>query len=82
VEQETEFVRFTEGALANPGAFHWRKPLSRSPQRPQYPGKIVILVDQSLMTQAEYTSMASRGILCDKSPRDMHASACAISLVG
>lgn len=24
VEQATEFVRFTEGALANPGTFHWR----------------------------------------------------------
>ena len=36
------------------------EPLSLSPQRPQYPGKILIPVDQRLMTQAEYTSMAFR----------------------
>jgi len=60
VEKETEFVRFTEGDLANPGAFHWTKPLSLSPDRPPYAGKIVILVDESSMSQAEYTSMAFR----------------------
>jgi hypothetical protein len=47
------FVRFTDGDLANPGAFHWTKPLSLSPERPQYAGKIVILVDESSMSQAE-----------------------------
>ena len=60
VEKETEFVRFTEGDLVNPGAFHWTKPLSLSPERPQYAEKIVILVDESSMSQAEYTSMAFR----------------------
>jgi C-terminal processing protease CtpA/Prc len=60
VQKETEFVRFTEGDLANPGAFHWTKPLSLSPEKPQYAGKIVILVDESSMSQAEYTSMAFR----------------------
>jgi len=28
VENDTEFVPFTEGDLSNPGAFHWTKPLS------------------------------------------------------
>jgi hypothetical protein len=60
VEKETEFVRFTDGDLANPGAFHWTKPLSLSPEKPHYAGKIVILVDESSMSQAEYTSMAFR----------------------
>ena len=60
VDKETEFVRFTEGDLANPGAFHWTKPLSLSPEKPLYPEKIVILVDECSMSQAEYTAMALR----------------------
>jgi C-terminal processing protease CtpA/Prc len=60
VDKETEFVRFTEGDLANPGAFHGTKPLSLSPEKPLYPGKIVILVDECSMSQAEYTAMAFR----------------------
>jgi C-terminal processing protease CtpA/Prc len=60
VNKETEFVRFTQGDLSNPGAFHWTKPLSLSPEKPHYSGKIVILVDESSMSQSEYTSMAFR----------------------
>ena len=60
VDRETAFARFTEGDLANPGAFHWSTPVSLSPQQPHYPGKIVILVDENSMSQAEYTAMAFR----------------------
>jgi len=60
VNSETAFARFTEGDLANPGAFHWTTPVSLSPQQPHYPGKIVILVDENSMSQAEYTAMAFR----------------------
>jgi C-terminal processing protease CtpA/Prc len=60
VKSETAFVRFTIGDLATPGAFHWTKPLTLSPQQPHYPGRIVILVDETSMSQAEYTSMAFR----------------------
>ena len=60
VEKETEFARFTNGDLSNPGAFHWTKPMSLSPQKPHFPGKVVILVDEVSQSQAEYTSMAFR----------------------
>lgn len=58
VENATDFVRFTEGDLSNPGAFHWLKPISLSPEKPYYSGKVVILVDETSMSQAEYTAMA------------------------
>src|SRR4030095_1710954 len=48
------------GDLSNPGAFHWTKPLSLSPQKPHYSGKVVILVDEISQSQAEYTIMAFR----------------------
>jgi C-terminal processing protease CtpA/Prc len=61
VERPTEFARFTAGDLANPGAFHWgAQPTSLSPAAPRYTAKIVILVDESSLSQAEYTAMAFR----------------------
>ena len=60
VDHDTPFARFTEGDLSNPGAFHWTEPEALSPQQPHYSGKIVILVDESSISQAEYTAMAFR----------------------
>ncbi len=60
VTENTDFVRFTEGDLANPGAFHWGSPLSLSPQKPHYAGRVVILVDEVSQSNAEYTTMAFR----------------------
>ncbi len=60
MDKETPFALFTEGDLSNPGAFHWGETASLSPQKPHYGGKIVILVDEASMSQAEYTSMAFR----------------------
>jgi C-terminal processing protease CtpA/Prc len=60
VDQKTDFVRFTQGDLSNPGAFHWGAPLSLMPEKPHYPGKVVILVDEFSQSQAEYTAMAFR----------------------
>jgi C-terminal processing protease CtpA/Prc len=60
VPEKTEFVRFTTGDLSNPGAFHWTPPLSLSPAKPHYTGKVVILVDEVSQSQAEYTTMALR----------------------
>ena len=61
VDRPTAFARFTAGDPANPGAFHWRgAPISLAPTSPRYTGKIVILVDESSMSQAEYTTMAFR----------------------
>ena len=60
VESNTPFAMFTTCDLSNPGAFHWGNPVSLIPQKPHYAGKIVILADESSMSQAEYTSMAFR----------------------
>ena len=61
VDKTTEFARFTTGDLVNPGAFHWGgPPLSLAPAAPRYAGKIAILVDESSLSQAEYTTMAFR----------------------
>jgi C-terminal processing protease CtpA/Prc len=60
VENNTPFARFTECDLSNPGAFYWTNKFSLSPQKPHYSGKVVILMDDSSMSQAEYTSMAFR----------------------
>jgi C-terminal processing protease CtpA/Prc len=60
VENNTALARTTAGDLSNPGAFHWGKPISLIPRKPHYSGKIVILVDESSTSQAEYTSMAFR----------------------
>ncbi len=60
VERSTPFACFTMGDPANPGAFHWRSPLSLTPASPRYTGKIVILVDEVSVSQSEYTAMAFR----------------------
>jgi C-terminal processing protease CtpA/Prc len=61
VDKEVVFTRFTEGDLSNPGAFHWGPPTeSLKPGQPHYPGKVVILVDETSMSSAEYTAMAFR----------------------
>jgi C-terminal processing protease CtpA/Prc len=60
VDRETPFVRFTDGDLSNPGAFHWIPLQPLPPKEPHYAGKIVILLDEVSVSQAEYTAMAFR----------------------
>jgi C-terminal processing protease CtpA/Prc len=60
VDSETGFARFTHPDPSNPGAFYWGATASLSPEQPHYPGRVVILVDETSMSQAEYTSMALR----------------------
>ena len=61
VAEMTPFARFTVGDLSNPGAFLWGSdPLNLPPAEPHYDGKVVILVDESSMSRAEYTSLAFR----------------------
>ena len=60
VPKPTDFARFTVCDLANPGAFHWGASVSLEPAKPRYTGKVVVLVDESTQSQAEYTSMALR----------------------
>lgn len=60
VDRPTEFARFTMGDLSNPGAFHWGAVVSLQPKEPHYASKVVILVDEISVSQAEYTTMAFR----------------------
>lgn len=60
VDKETPFVRFTNADLSNPGAFHWLEGPPLVPATPHYAGKIVVLVDEVTLSQAEYTAMAFR----------------------
>lgn len=60
IDKETPFARFTQSDLSNPGAFHWGSQVSLPPDNPHYFGKLVILADESSMSQAEYTTMAFR----------------------
>ncbi len=58
----TAFVDFTMPDVANPGAFHFTTgPLIR-PGLNHYNGKVVILVDETSQSQAEYTTMALRAM--------------------
>lgn len=61
VRQPTPFVRFTLPNPDNPGVFSWTSnPLSVQPVAPIYEGTVVILVDESTISRAEYTAMALR----------------------
>lgn len=62
VEKDTPFARFTKGDASNPGAFHWTEAVSLSPGKSHYSGKVIILVDETSQSQAEYTSMAFRSV--------------------
>jgi hypothetical protein len=60
VKNATPFAEFTLGDLANPGAFHFGDVVSIQPGNSHYAGKVVILVDETSLSQAEYTAMALR----------------------
>jgi C-terminal processing protease CtpA/Prc len=60
VDQETPFATFTLADLSNPGAFAWGATASLTPAAPHFGGNVAILVDESSISQAEYTAMALR----------------------
>jgi C-terminal processing protease CtpA/Prc len=60
VSARTEFARFTKADPSNPGAFRWAAPIALSPAPPHFNGSVVILVDESSQSSAEYTAMAFR----------------------
>lgn len=60
VSEPTPFARFTAGSTSNPGAFVWTEPVSLSSDEPHYPGRLVLLVDESTQSSAEYHAMAFR----------------------
>ena len=62
VAEKTPFARFTRGDPSNPGAFLWTETVGVQPLAPRYEGKVVILVDESSVSQSEYTAMAFRAV--------------------
>ena len=59
--QPTEFVKFTWTSETNPGLFTFGEPLKVGEEnRDYYKGKVIILVDETTVSQAEYTTMALR----------------------
>ena len=60
VDEPAAFVVFTMPDLSNPGAFHFGPRISLTPTRPHFGGRVMILVDETSISQAEYTAMALR----------------------
>lgn len=58
----TPFVKFTGGSVQTPGRFTWSSPLKVGERnvKDAYKGKVIILVNESTQSQAEYTTMAFR----------------------
>ncbi len=58
VEDNSAFVKFTNGNVDNPGAFTFTEPISiPSPDEP-YRAPLVVIVNELSQSQAEYTAMA------------------------
>jgi hypothetical protein len=60
VQEDAQFVRFTELDLSNPGVFRWESGPTIKPGSPYYSQKVVVLVDENSQSQSEYTAMALR----------------------
>jgi C-terminal processing protease CtpA/Prc len=60
VSKPTPFVRFTQGNIDNPGEFTINEPLEIPNQNKQYEVKLVVIVNEYSLSQAEYTAMAFR----------------------
>jgi hypothetical protein len=60
VTEPTPFVRFTFGEASNPGVFRWGDAAQLTPVEPHYSGKVVILVDETTQSSAEFHAMAFR----------------------
>lgn len=58
-EKNKDFVKFTQGSLKNPGEFTYGDHASVGGKK-SYKGKVVVLVNETSQSQAEYTAMAFR----------------------
>ena len=59
--EPVEFVKFSQASLTSPGLFTFTRPLKVGEDNKEYfRGKVAILVDESTLSQAEYTTMALR----------------------
>ena len=57
----TDFVKFTNGSLLNPGLFTFTPNVKVGKQNPDYyKGKVIILINETTQSSAEYTTMAFR----------------------
>jgi hypothetical protein len=86
VDEPARFARFTMADLSNPGAFHFGPPMTLSPERPHFGGRVLILVGESSISQAEYTTMALRASprarIVARRPRCADGNVSAIDLPG
>ena len=61
VSRITPVASATQGDLGNPGAFEWRAATQNiSAIAPRYDGKVVVIVDECTISQAEYMAMMLR----------------------
>jgi hypothetical protein len=60
VAEPTPFVTFTRADKANPGAFLWHEYRTLDPIAPRFTGKVVVLVDETSVSSAEYHALAFR----------------------
>jgi len=60
VSKSTPFVKFSKGNPNNPGEFTFFSPLDIPEGDETYKGKLVVLVNEHTISQAEYTAMALR----------------------
>ncbi|MEM9834541.1 MAG: S41 family peptidase [Bacteroidota bacterium] len=61
MSEPTEFVTFTTGSMQSPGLFTYGNMLKVGEEREgYYRGKVVILINETTQSQAEYTTMALR----------------------
>jgi hypothetical protein len=79
VPAPTPFARFTKGRTANPGAFAWTPPIRLPAQPPTFPGRVVILVDETSISQSEYQPV---GVSASRSISQSEYTAMALSVVG
>ena len=61
IPEKTEFVKFSNGSIDKAGQFTLTKSLELGQEnKDYYKGKIVILINETTQSQAEYTTMAFR----------------------
>ncbi|WMM26955.1 S41 family peptidase [Tissierella sp. MB52-C2] len=59
--QSTEFVKFTQGSISEPGLFEMTEPLEVGKENSDYyKGKVVIIINELTQSSAEYHTMAFR----------------------
>ena len=58
--RKNDFVKFSNGSVTAPGQFTFKKPFKVGGKSNYYKGKVIVLVNETTQSQAEYTTMAFR----------------------